>query len=78
MEALDVEIHHLETPHQLQFTDIKVVASGPLRAALSARVKYGSSVIDVIVSCLYCPASLVHRSVYQISLDATPGKLSLF
>jgi alpha-mannosidase len=47
--CLDVEIHHLETPQQLEFTNISVVAQGPLRVALRAVVKYGRSTIDVTV-----------------------------
>jgi hypothetical protein len=45
-----VEIHHLETPHQLDFTNISVTAQGPLRVALRTVVKYGKSTIDVTVS----------------------------
>ena len=52
-DSVDVEIHHLETPYQLEFTNISVIASGPLRAAVRALVKYGKSTIEVIVSVLY-------------------------
>jgi len=46
---LDVEIHHLETAHQLKFTNISVVSQGPLRAAVKAEVRYGQSVIIATV-----------------------------
>lgn len=58
--SVDVEIHHLETPHQLEFTNISVVAQGPLRAALKAVVKYGKSMIEVIVSI----SSVVSQDVH--------------
>ena len=47
---LDVEIHHLETAHPIEFSDISVVAEGPLRAAVKSVVKYGQSTITVTVS----------------------------
>jgi alpha-mannosidase len=46
----DVEIHHLETAQALQFTNTEVVADGPLRAAVKTQVRYGKSVINVMVS----------------------------
>jgi hypothetical protein len=51
--VVDVEIHHLETPHQLEFTNISVIAQGALRAAVRALVTYGKSTIEVTVSVLY-------------------------
>ena len=45
----DVEIHHLETRKDLTFSGMKIVASGPLRAAVEAEVKYGKSTIKVTV-----------------------------
>jgi hypothetical protein len=48
----DVEIHHLETAHQLEFSRITLVANGPIRAAVKAQVKYGKSTINVTVSLL--------------------------
>jgi len=45
----DVEIHHLETAQQLEFTDITVVSQGPLRAAVKAQIRYGQSLISVTV-----------------------------
>jgi alpha-mannosidase len=46
----DVEIHHLEKAQPLKFSNVKVVASGPLRAAVETEAKYGSSTIKVTVS----------------------------
>ena len=46
---LDVEIHHLETAHPLEFSNVVVVSQGPLRAAVRAEVKYGQSTISVTV-----------------------------
>jgi alpha-mannosidase len=46
----DVEIHHLEKFSKLEFSDVKTVAKGPLRAAVSATVKFGKSKADVTVS----------------------------
>lgn len=49
-DAWDVEIHHLEKAQQLKFANIKVVASGPLLAAVETEVKYGKSTIKVTIS----------------------------
>ncbi|KAF9264572.1 glycoside hydrolase family 38 protein [Marasmius fiardii PR-910] len=49
-DAWDVEIHHLETPKELKFTDISVIAHGPLRAAVKASLKHDKSTIDVMIS----------------------------
>lgn len=46
----DVEIHHLETAHQLEFNNVSVVAQGPLRAAVKAEIRYGQSLITATVS----------------------------
>ena len=55
----DVEIHHLETAQQLEFTDITVVSQGPLRAAVKAQVRYGQSLISVTVkSTLITPLAI--------------------
>lgn len=48
----DVEIHHLEKAQQLKFENVKIVASGPLRATVEAEVKYGKSTIRVTVSTM--------------------------
>ena len=50
---VDVEIHHLESRKELTFSGLKVVANGPLRAAVEAEVKYGKSTIKVTVC--HCP-----------------------
>ena len=47
---LDVEIHHLEIYEALKFSNISVVAQGPLYGAVRAEVKYGQSTISVTVS----------------------------
>ncbi|KAK7464842.1 Glycoside hydrolase, 38 vacuolar alpha mannosidase [Stygiomarasmius scandens] len=49
-DAWDVEIHHLETPKPLEFTNISLVSHGPLRASVKAEVKYGKSTIIVTIS----------------------------
>ena len=46
----DVEVHHLEKAQQLKFSNVKVIASGPLFAALETDIKYNRSTIKVIVS----------------------------
>ena len=46
----DVEIHHLEKAQQLKFANAKVIASGPLLAAVEKEIKYGKSTIKVTVS----------------------------
>lgn len=48
----DVEIHHLETRQPLKFGRISVLEEGPLRASVSAELKYGKSTIDVVVRSL--------------------------
>lgn len=49
-DAWDVEIHHLEKPTYLEFTNISVAAEGPLRATVESEIKYGKSTIKVAVS----------------------------
>ena len=49
----DVDICHLETAQYLEFSNVSVVAHGPLRAALCAEVKYGQSTISITVRCSY-------------------------
>lgn len=48
--VIDVEVHHLEKATPLKFTNISVVAGGPLRASLRSVVKYGKSTITTTVS----------------------------
>ncbi|EKM52905.1 glycoside hydrolase family 38 protein, partial [Phanerochaete carnosa HHB-10118-sp] len=48
-DAWDVEIHHLETAHQLEFADTSVVSEGPLRASIKSVIKYGKSKITTTV-----------------------------
>ena len=47
--CLDVEIHHLETVHPLEFSNISVVAEGPLRASVRSEFKFRQSTITVTV-----------------------------
>ena len=51
----DVEIHRLEKAQQLKFANVKIVASGPLLAAVETEVKYGKSTIKVTVSARQSP-----------------------
>jgi len=50
---LDVEIHHLETAHPVEFSNVAVVSQGPLRAAARGEVKYGQSTISVTLCTLF-------------------------
>jgi len=56
----DVEIHHLETRKPLEFSSIRVIAQGPLRASVETQVKYGTSTITATV----CGALRVSFSYY--------------
>ena len=47
--GLDVEIHHLETVQPLEFSNISVVAEGPLRASVRSEFKFRQSTITVTV-----------------------------
>ncbi|ESK96763.1 glycoside hydrolase family 38 protein [Moniliophthora roreri MCA 2997] len=69
-DAWDVEIHHLETARQLEFTNISVVAHGPLRASVRAEVKYGKSSIVVMVSKTASQASVSPTSRSLFRFDA--------
>ncbi|KAL6305038.1 glycosyl hydrolases family 38 N-terminal domain-containing protein [Sparassis latifolia] len=48
-DAWDVEIHHLEKPQPLEFSNIRIAAEGPLRASLKSEFKYRQSDITVTV-----------------------------
>ncbi|KAI0338667.1 hypothetical protein BDW22DRAFT_1362757 [Trametopsis cervina] len=65
-DAWDVEVHHLEKETPLKFSEISVVAGGPLRASVKAVVKYGKSTITTTISLDAIPATL------------KPGSRSLF
>ncbi|KAI6019052.1 glycoside hydrolase family 38 protein [Pisolithus microcarpus] len=69
-DAWDVEIHHLETRTPLAFSSLRVVAQGPLRAAIEARVKYGRSDIKVMISMDGISATRQHDSRPLIKFDA--------
>lgn len=66
--VLDVEIHHLEMAHPIEFTNMTVVSHGPLRSAVKADIKYGQSTISITVSpnfecTLTSTDDLLNRSV---------------
>ncbi|KAK7035350.1 Glycoside hydrolase, 38 vacuolar alpha mannosidase [Paramarasmius palmivorus] len=69
-DAWDVEIHHLETARELKFTNISVVAHGPLRAAVRAEIKYGKSTIIVMISLDAVTATLSPTSRSLFKFDA--------
>ncbi|KAF7327956.1 Glycoside hydrolase family 38 protein [Mycena kentingensis (nom. inval.)] len=69
-DAWDVEIHHLEKPTPLEFTNVSVVAHGPLRAAVRAEVKYGQSNISVTISLDAVPATTNLESRGMFRFDA--------
>lgn len=70
-DAWDVEIHHLETPHQLKFESVKVVENGPVLASLVGVVKYGKSTINVTISVSALPATRSEdsRSFFRFDAD---------
>ena len=66
IQLLDVEIHHLETPHPLKFTNVKVSENGPVRASVVAEVKYGKSTIKTTVCCFQRISwSIPHLYIYR-------------
>ncbi|KAH7922134.1 glycoside hydrolase family 38 protein [Leucogyrophana mollusca] len=69
-DAWDVEIHHLETSTPLEFTQVRVIAEGPLRAAVQTKVKYGKSTIDVTISLDAITATLHEKSRSFFKFDA--------
>ncbi|KAJ4488346.1 glycosyl hydrolases family 38 N-terminal domain-containing protein [Lentinula aciculospora] len=70
-DAWDVEIHHLETTTSLKFTNVSVVAHGPLRASVQAQVKYGKSTINVLISLDAVGATLKpgSRSMFRFDVE---------
>ncbi|KAF5376659.1 hypothetical protein D9615_007835 [Tricholomella constricta] len=69
-DAWDVEIHHLETAKRLEFTNVSVVAQGPLRGSVKAEVKYGKSTITVTISLDAITASVKENSRSLFNFDA--------
>ncbi|RDB17533.1 Alpha-mannosidase [Hypsizygus marmoreus] len=69
-DAWDVEIHHLETAKQLEFSNISVVAQGPLRGSVRAEVKYDKSTIIVDISLDAITASTKENSRSLFRFDA--------
>lgn len=58
----------------LYFSNVSVVAHGPLRASVTAQIKYDKSTINVTVSANY-PSTVERLHLPKISLDAVPGVL---
>lgn len=69
-DAWDVEIHHLETSTPLSFSHVRVIAEGPLRAAVQTQVKYGQSTIDVTISLDAITATMKGSSRSFFNFDA--------
>ncbi|KIK72580.1 glycoside hydrolase family 38 protein [Paxillus rubicundulus Ve08.2h10] len=69
-DAWDVEIHHLETPTRLEFSGVRVIADGPLRASVQTQVKYGKSTIDVTVHLFGCFQRNHERQLAVFIFDA--------
>lgn len=69
-DAWDVEIHHLETSTPLSFSQVRVIAEGPLRAAVQTQVKYGKSMIDVTISLDAITATMKGNSRSLFNFDA--------
>ncbi|KAF8583534.1 glycoside hydrolase family 38 protein [Ramaria rubella] len=69
-DAWDVEIHHLETPHILQFENAEVLDNGPVRASVVAEVKYGKSTIKTTISLDAISATVKANSRSYVRFDA--------
>jgi hypothetical protein len=65
---LDVEIHHLETAHPLEFSNISIIEHGPLRASVRAEVKYDKSIVSLTVSWL----PVIIAMIFLILLSRLP------
>ncbi|TFK19473.1 alpha-mannosidase [Coprinopsis marcescibilis] len=70
-DAWDVEVHHLEVRKELKFTNVTVIAQGPLFAAVVAEVKYGKSNIAVTISLSATTATVKEgsRSFFNFEAD---------
>ena len=69
-DAWDVEIHHLEKRTPLKFSDLKIIARGPLRASLSATVSFGKSTANITISLDAVTASVSPNSRPFFRFDA--------
>lgn len=69
-DAWDVEIHHLEASTPLSFSQVRVIAEGPLRAAVQTQVKYGKSTIDITISLDAITATMKGNSRSFFNFDA--------
>ncbi|KZT66211.1 glycoside hydrolase family 38 protein [Daedalea quercina L-15889] len=67
---IDVEIHHLETVQPVEFSNISVVAEGPLRASIKSEFKYRQSTINVTISLDAITASMKKDSRSMFIFDA--------
>jgi alpha-mannosidase len=69
-DAWDVEFHHLETPHPLKFSNVRLASVGPVRAAIEAEVVWGQSTINVTISLDAITATTKANSRSLIRFDA--------
>ncbi|CEL56677.1 hypothetical protein RSOLAG1IB_08003 [Rhizoctonia solani AG-1 IB] len=69
-DAWDVEIHHLEKFTQLEFTDVRILENGPVRASIEATVKYGQTTITTTISLDAVASSLSPQSRSLVRFDA--------
>ncbi|KIY67661.1 glycoside hydrolase family 38 protein [Cylindrobasidium torrendii FP15055 ss-10] len=72
-DAWDVEIHHLEMAHPIEFTNMTVVSHGPLRSAVKADIKYGQSTISITIGLDAVSATVKEESrslfVFEADVD---------
>ncbi|KAG6847892.1 hypothetical protein H0H93_005147, partial [Arthromyces matolae] len=66
----DVEIHHLESAKQLEFTNVSVVTQGPLRGSVKATTKFDKSTIDVTISLDAIPSTVKNNSRSLFNFEA--------
>jgi len=69
-DAWDVEIHHLEKSQELKFSSVKIVADGPLCAAVQTEIKYRESTITITIGLGAIPATLSPGSRPMFTFDA--------
>lgn len=69
-DAWDVEIHHLESRKPLKFENISVLEEGPLRAAVLAQLKYGQSLILVVISLTAVNATMRPNARPYVNFEA--------
>ncbi|KZV87865.1 glycoside hydrolase family 38 protein [Exidia glandulosa HHB12029] len=69
-DAWDVEIYHLEKPTKLEFTNLKVLDNGPVRASLQSEIKLSDSTIKLTISLDAVPATTQANSRSFFRFDA--------